>query len=167
MYTYLFLFIALNKINKMQELVFCDAWVNVVSNLTLSEIAITRRVCKDWCTEGKKRVLIYKIGFDNGWYQWSGENKIPGWRMFISVSNGIVSGINSNNEEHARKKYYTGICVNSIFKINVTFPSSGQENYYEGTITDATFKGTFTLTAGNQHRQLESGGIMEGEVCIL
>lgn len=158
----------------LADLVLDDAWISILADLSLKEIALTRRVCKKWCDEGKKRLTLYRIGFDrNGWSHWR-EDKSPiyGWGMKICVdSRGTVRGMNKNNADHssvAKEKVYSGVRVQGVFSLNVVFPETDQLNTYTGSIVEeegkCTFRGTFELIRSCGHRRVGDGGTMEGVV---
>ena len=159
----------------LQDLVFTDAWVNVLLNLTIAEIARTRLVCSDWYKNGKEQIKLYKVGLDNkGWSHWHGDaNPVYGWGMKISVdSRGIVRGINKNTGEHenvAQEKVYSGLLEKTVFTISVFFPKTEQLNEYTGSIVCEegkvpVFRGTFRLIHSCGHRKIGSTGTIEGEV---
>lgn len=158
----------------LASLVFGDAWIDILSNLKMEEIAFTRRVCSYWYTEGKQRVILYRIGLSkDGWYQWHNQ-KSPtnGWGMKISVdSRGLIRGANRNDGEDrsmTKNKVYNGILVKDLLKISVFFPETDQENEYEGTIVKEEdkllFKGSYVLTRSCGQRSVGETGKMEGFV---
>jgi hypothetical protein len=140
----------------------------------MQDISTTRQVDKTWMEDGRKKVMIYKIGLDDeGWSQWDNdEKKLMGWGMKISIDNeGNISGANLNSGEMlatAKRKEYIGKLENGVLRINVIFPDTGQENYYEGKIVtegdQSIFRGRFILTKTVGTRQVGTGGIMEGIV---
>lgn len=158
----------------LYQLVFEDAWIDILSDMTLQDLALTRRVCRDWYEEGKRRVTIYRIGFDrNGFSQWdTDKDPIYGWGMKISVdSRGCIRGTNKNNAEHpsvAKQKVYLGTIAKSTMVISVMFPETGQENSYTGSIVEKEgkriFRGTFKLLRSCGRRQIGDGGTIEGSV---
>ncbi len=159
--------------NPLSTLPSQDIWTKVSSYLPMSVVATTRQVGKTWLEEGKKKVLIYKIGLSkDGWSQWDGGERIMGWGMKILIDNeGNISGGNLNEGDHAptaKRKEYTGKLEGGILKINVIFPDTGQQNYYEGTIHQEggrdIFRGRFTLVNTAGSRQVGTGGIVEGIV---
>ena len=160
--------------HSLGDLVHCDVWLQVLNNLKVKEIALTRRVCRDWYSVGKQWITLYQIGLDqNGWSQWNNDkSKTYGWGMLISVDyRGIVRGMNKNNSDHAvtaRLKEYSGKCRDKQFDLQVIFPQTGQENNYKGTFVEREdkkyFTGTFLLLKSCGHRSVGDGGIVEGLV---
>ena len=151
------------------ELPYHDLFSKLSEYLSVKDILMTRQVCKLWNIEGKKKIIIYRIGLNNdGWYKWDIDEKSNhGWGMILSVDQvGNIKGRNKNNSyESVVDKKYSGTLKGGVFHINVKFKVTKQRNEYIGQIdNDGVFRGKFKLIKSNGSRKEGDTGIIEGLV---
>jgi hypothetical protein len=88
----------------------------------------------------------------DGWFQWDGDRRTPGFNMDILVDKtGKVSGTSKNDAAGSETKTFSGALVNGLMDVKATFQSGAVISYQGAVTADMTMKGVVEVLSGGSN----------------